>query len=186
MASSAHEHSRRWIPLAYGIAVVGSGLVVGTRLVPEGSFRSFFASILFLCAVSAAGAFGGWKPGFLTTALSVCGAALFLVRPYYTFQLANTGDLLRIVGSVMAGIAISLLCEALHRAWAQIEDRQQRLQEALQQLQIVTDSMSASIVHCSRDFKYLWVSKSYADWIGLPAEQIAGRPIVDDRRPRGL
>ena len=118
MASSAHEHSRRWIPLAYGIAVVGSGLVVGTRLVPEGSFRSFFASILFLGAVSAAGAFGGWKPGFLTTALSACGAALFLVRPYYTFQLANTGDLLRIVGSVMAGIAISLLCEALHRAVA--------------------------------------------------------------------
>jgi len=96
---------------------------------------------------------GGWKPGFLTTALSVCGAAFFLVRPYYSFRVSSTSDLLRIAGSAVVGIAISILCEALHRAWARIEERQQRLEQALQQLRIVTDSMSASIAHCSRDLK---------------------------------
>ena len=44
---------------------------------------------------------GGWKPGFLTTALSACWAALFLVRPYYSFRVASTGDMLRIFGSVL-------------------------------------------------------------------------------------
>jgi PAS domain S-box-containing protein len=179
MAASAQLRLRRSMPLAYVIAILGSGLVISARLVPDGPVRSFYASVVFLGAVSAAGAFGGWKPGFLTTALSACGATLFLVRPYYTFRVSNTGDVLRIVGSVMAGIAISLFCEALHRALARIEDRQHRLQAALQQLQIVTESMSASIVHCSRDFKYRWVSKSYADWIGLPADQIAGRQLVE-------
>jgi PAS domain S-box-containing protein len=179
MASSAQERSRRVTALAYAIAILGSGLVICARFVPEGPIQSFCASVIFLCAVSAAGGFGGWKPGFLTTALSACGAIFFLVRPYYTFRIANTSDLLRILGSVMAGIAISLFCEALHRARARIQERQQRLQEALQELQIVTESMSASIVHCSRDFRYLWVSKSYADWIGLPAEEMAGRPLVE-------
>ncbi|HUE12590.1 MAG TPA: PAS domain-containing protein [Planctomycetaceae bacterium] len=165
--------------LAYLVAVSGSGLVMAARLAPEGSSRSFWASLAFLCAVSAAGAMGGWKPGFLTTALSVCGAAFFLVRPYYSFRVSSTSDLLRIAGSAVVGIAISILCEALHRAWARIEEPQQRLEQALQQLRIVTDSMSASIAHCSRDLKYLWVSKPYADWLGLPAETIVGRPIAE-------
>lgn len=179
MAFSAQQRSRRLMTLAYAIAVLGSGLVVGTRFIPDGPYRSFSATVIFLLAVSTAGAFGGWKPGFLTTALSACAATLFLVRPYYTFRVANTSDLLRIVGSVLAGVAISVFCEALYRARARIEDRQHRLQDALQQLQIVTESMSASIVHCSRDFTYLWVSKTYADWIGLPASAIAGREIVE-------
>jgi PAS domain S-box-containing protein len=39
--------------------------------------------------------------------------------------------------------------------------------------------MSAPVIHCSRDFTYLWVSKPYADWIGKPVEQIVGRSIVE-------
>jgi PAS domain S-box-containing protein len=175
----SNRHLRTWTALAYVVAVLGSGLLLTARLIPDGSSRSFCATLIFLGAVSVAGALGGWKPGVLTTALSFCIATLFLVRPYYTFRVASTGDVLRITASVVVGIAISILCEALHRARGRIEDRQQRLERALQQLQIVTDSMSASIVHCSRDFKYLWVSKSYADWVGLPPEQIAGRPIID-------
>lgn len=49
--------------------------------------------------------------------------------------------------------------------------------QAEQQLQIVTDTMSAPVTRCSRDLRYLWVSKPYADWIGRPAEEIVGRPI---------
>src|ERR1700722_652786 len=179
MAPSPNRGLRTWTALPYVAAVLGSALLLTARLVPEGSSRSFCATLIFLCAVATAGALGGWKPGVLTTVLSFCIATLFLVRPYYTFRVASTSDVLRITASVVVGIAISILCEALHRAWRRIEDRQQRLERALQQLQIVTDSMSASIVHCSRDFKYRWVSKAYADWIGLPAEQFAGRPLVE-------
>jgi two-component system CheB/CheR fusion protein len=50
---------------------------------------------------------------------------------------------------------------------------------AEEQLQIVTDSMSAPVTRCGRDLTYLWVSKPYADWLGRPVDEIVGRPIVD-------
>jgi PAS domain S-box-containing protein len=63
-----------------------------------------------------------------------------------------------------------------------ISDRK-RAEEALrrttEQLQIVTDSMAAPVTRCSRDFRYLWVSKTYADWINRPASEIVGRSILD-------
>ena len=58
-----------------------------------------------------------------------------------------------------------------------------RTQEALQaverQLQIVTDSMSAPVTRCSRDLRYLWVGKHYAEWLGKAPEDIIGHPIEE-------
>jgi PAS domain S-box-containing protein len=71
------------------------------------------------------------------------------------------------------------------RSVAVVQDISERrqIEEALratrEQLQQVTDTMSVPVTHCSRDLRYLWVSKSYARWLGLAPEQIAGRPIVE-------
>jgi PAS domain S-box-containing protein len=66
--------------------------------------------------------------------------------------------------------------------FADVTDRK-RAEEALrrttEQLRIVTESMAAPVTRCSRDLRYLWVSKPYADWIGRPAHEIVGRPIRD-------
>ncbi len=63
-----------------------------------------------------------------------------------------------------------------------ITDRR-RAEEALrhttEQLHIVTESMAAPVTRVSRDLKYLWVSKPYADWINRPASEITGSAIVD-------
>lgn len=48
-----------------------------------------------------------------------------------------------------------------------------------QQLQIVTESMAALVTRCSRDLRYLWVSKPYAEWLGRTTDEIVGRPICD-------
>jgi len=53
------------------------------------------------------------------------------------------------------------------------------LLEAMQKLQIVTNTMSAAVTRCSRDMRYLWVSKPYADWIGRKPDEMIGRPIVE-------
>jgi PAS domain S-box-containing protein len=39
--------------------------------------------------------------------------------------------------------------------------------------------MSAPVSLCSRDFRYVWVSKPYASWLGVPAREIVGRPIAE-------
>jgi len=35
------------------------------------------------------------------------------------------------------------------------------------------------LTHCSRDLRYLSANPAYAQWVGLPLEQIVGRPIVE-------
>jgi PAS domain S-box-containing protein len=39
--------------------------------------------------------------------------------------------------------------------------------------------MAAKVTCCSRDFRYLWVSPAYADWLRRPAHEIIGRRITD-------
>ena len=49
---------------------------------------------------------------------------------------------------------------------------------------MVTDTMAAAVTHCSRDSEYVWVSRRYAEWIGITPEALAGRPIGGHRRDR--
>lgn len=52
------------------------------------------------------------------------------------------------------------------------------VRDATHQLQLVTESMSALVTCCSRDFRYLWVSKPYARWVKRDADELRGMPIV--------
>jgi PAS domain S-box-containing protein len=56
---------------------------------------------------------------------------------------------------------------------------EEAVRQTMEQLQIITDGMAAAVTRCSRDLKYAWVSKPYAEWISRPADEIVGRPIVD-------
>jgi PAS domain S-box-containing protein len=57
-----------------------------------------------------------------------------------------------------------------------LEDREQG---ASQTLDLVTKQMAAAVTRCSRDFRYLWVSQAYADWLQRPFDEIVDRPIVE-------
>jgi len=76
------------------------------------------------------------------------------------------------LGSVRGGVGVCL--DITHRKQAE-----EAVRQATEQLRIVTESMAAPVTRCSRDRKYLWVSKPYADWINRPAHEIIGRPIVE-------
>ena len=53
------------------------------------------------------------------------------------------------------------------------------VQEALKQLQLITDNMSAGVVRLGRDLRYVWVNPSYAAVMGRAKEEIAGHPMID-------
>jgi PAS domain S-box-containing protein len=57
--------------------------------------------------------------------------------------------------------------------------QREQLRDTQTQLRIVTECMAAPVTRCSRDLKYLWVSKPYADWIGRSCEEVVGRSILD-------
>jgi PAS domain S-box-containing protein len=57
---------------------------------------------------------------------------------------------------------------------------EESLRAALEELRLITDNMAAVVSRCSRDLRYLWVSPSYAAWLGKPGpEAIAGRYMLE-------
>jgi PAS domain S-box-containing protein len=58
-----------------------------------------------------------------------------------------------------------------------------QVEEALRfvsaELRQTLHTAATGLTHCSRDLRYLSANPAYAEWIGLPLEQIISRPIVD-------
>ena len=63
--------------------------------------------------------------------------------------------------------------------WIERMRAEAALRQISEQLRIVADSMAAPVTRCTRDLRYAWVSKAYADWLGRAPEEIVGRPIED-------
>ena len=63
-----------------------------------------------------------------------------------------------------------------------INDRklaEDELRAAEHRLLSITDNMAAAVTRCSRDFRYVWVSRGYAEWLRQAPDQIVGRHIRD-------
>jgi PAS domain S-box-containing protein len=60
---------------------------------------------------------------------------------------------------------------------AMVEDITEKM-VAQETLEIATKEM-VGVTRCSRDFRYLWVSRGYARFLRRPLNEIVGRPIVD-------
>lgn len=176
-------------------------------------FRFLLANIIgdsafffpFVIAVTLAAWYGGLKPGLLATLLSSLLVVFIFVPPQYSFKVVDFRFTVALVFFITGGITISLVCNALHKALRRveqseakalqhvkdIENRDQALRDAQQQLHLITDSMSALVTRCTPDLKYSWVSKPYADWlqksrneiIGAPIEEIIGKTAFDVLRP---
>jgi PAS domain S-box-containing protein len=48
-----------------------------------------------------------------------------------------------------------------------------------EQLQLVTDTVSAGMVRVSGELRYLWVNRVFASWVGSTPQAMVGSPIVD-------
>ncbi|HEU5181263.1 MAG TPA: ATP-binding protein [Candidatus Polarisedimenticolia bacterium] len=56
---------------------------------------------------------------------------------------------------------------------------EEALEDSRRKLQRVTGTMTAPVTHCSRDLRYVWVNRPYADWLGRGVEEITGALIAD-------
>jgi PAS domain S-box-containing protein len=122
---------RRSAGWGYVIAVAGTVVMMAVRAVTHGAAEILLASLAFMFAVLFAAMAGGWKPGLLATVLSIAAAIFFFTKPYYTFRVADPTDLVPLLAYMASGVAISLLCEGLHRASRRVEQRQRLLKQEI-------------------------------------------------------
>jgi two-component system, LuxR family, sensor kinase FixL len=60
-----------------------------------------------------------------------------------------------------------------------LRENEERLRHLSEQLQLITDATGAPMARCSRDLRYLWVNKPYAEWLKRSPDEIVGRPIAE-------
>jgi PAS domain S-box-containing protein len=63
-----------------------------------------------------------------------------------------------------------------------IDDRKraaEALRDAQDQLQIITDTMSAAMCRTGNDLRFVWTNPVYARWLGRPAKEVIGQPVAE-------
>jgi PAS domain S-box-containing protein len=77
------------------------------------------------------------------------------------------------IGDAITGVVVCFRDDTKRR------QAEESLRRAATQFQMVSDTIGAGVIHCSRDLRYLWVNARYAEWIGLPATEIVGHPLAE-------
>ncbi len=83
-------------------------------------------------------------------------------------------------GGELAGVVL------VFRDITQRRRAEHELRSAREQLQLVTDTMAPAVAHCSRDLKFVWVSRRYAEWMRTTPAAITGRTLQDVLGPEAL
>jgi PAS domain S-box-containing protein len=144
LAEHPDASRRRWLgsgplgPVAACAAAVG--LTVGTllfRLALDSALGGQPTLVIFTVPIMLSAYLGGWGAGLVSTALSYLLASYFLLPPIFDFAVESTAERWQQFFIAVAGVVISILNEALHRArrQASVAIREQRqagvvLQEA--------------------------------------------------------
>jgi len=185
--------------LAYTVAVLAVACAGVVRWWLGRSLGDAFAFSILCAAVALAVWFGGYRPALVCLTLGfLVFATLFLdldLRGPAFF--AETRRVLTTFLYLVSCAIIIAFGQAMRIARARLEDTQEMerrthqesqaaLEALLGQLQVVTDSMSSAVARCSRDLRYQWVSKRYAEWVGRPAHEVIGQPIAAIIGPAGF
>ena len=184
-----------WRKYAIALAAVAGAIGLRAALAPWMSGGG--ATITLYGAIAIAVWFGGYKPGIVA---AIAGYAGIMWAFRGAAAHVNGAEAARLAGFVLSASLIIALGGAMHAARRRAEadthearrrarelelevEDHRRTRETLEakerDLQIVTDTMSASVARCSADYRYLWVNRLYAHTLGLTPEEVMGKPMVD-------
>jgi PAS domain S-box-containing protein len=106
---------------AYGVAVLATLATLALRLVLDTALDGRPTLVIFTVPIMLSAYVGGWRAGVLATALSSLLANHYLLRPLGSLTAAWGSDQWDLFFVVAAGVVISALNEALHRARGRAE-----------------------------------------------------------------
>jgi PAS domain S-box-containing protein len=97
-------------------AIAATATTLGVRLSLADQLKDRPTLVAFTVPIILSAYLGGLRAGLLATTLSYFGASYYLLPPFRSFYLSSTVDRWDVFFLVLAGVAISVLNEALHRA----------------------------------------------------------------------
>lgn len=93
------------------------------------------------------------------------------------FASANKNESLLLLQAYVANMTITALTLAAIVTERRLAQQKVRISEA--QLQLVTDTTPVLLVQCTRDLRYKYVNRAYAEMLDSTPEQIMGKSLVD-------
>jgi PAS domain S-box-containing protein len=182
----------------FGNVYVASTLGIGAILFVLINLRFIFEDmpplLLFLVMIAYGGWRGGLKAGLFNTALSAAASIYFLAEPYYSFQIAHSRELLRILILTGVGAICSLIIARLYRQEKQalrtaIEREEQLKQEIAERNRTQIDrnsyvslakSSTEFISMCDMNWDPCFINEAGMRLVGLDTlEQALKTPVRD-------
>ncbi len=98
------------------IALIATSVTLGVRLGMSGIFGGQAALTLFTLPIILSSYLGGLRAGLVATVASCLAASYYILPPLHSFAIASAADRWHQLFVIIAGIFISVVNEALHRA----------------------------------------------------------------------
>ena len=148
----------RWWP-GYIVAIVATFATLWVRLAMDTMLGGRPTLVIFTIPIMLAAYFGGFGQGLLATLLSYLVASYYLLPPIHSFTMDSPVDRWQQAFFVLAGVVISGLNEALHRArrhTGYAVAGQRRAEATTVQLGAIVESSDDAII--SKDFNSIITS----------------------------
>ena len=106
---------------SYVFALVVTAVTLALRLEFDEALGGRPTLVIFTMPIMLSAYLGGWRAGLLATAATYFTASYYLLPPFHSFAIASSVDRWQQFFAVLAGVLISVLNEALHRARRQAD-----------------------------------------------------------------
>ncbi|HET9252295.1 MAG TPA: PAS domain-containing protein [Candidatus Eisenbacteria bacterium] len=183
---------------AYGVAVLMTALMAYVRHALSPILGESAIFIPFVIPIIFAGAVGGMGPGLLATLLGALTILQFFIPPIHSLSVTRPSQGVGLSIYVLCGVTISIAAGALRASRARIQRKHAEVEAALGerdeavargtaaaealraaelQLRSITDAVPALVSYIDRDRRYRLVNQTYETWLGVPRDEIVGRPV---------
>ncbi len=183
---SMQEHAATWPPPdtalltrrsgagAYAIALLAIAVTFALRGSWDVSLEERPTFNLFMIPITLSALLSGLGPGLFVTALAVVGVSGLLPLPIEALRVDSTAEAVLIGMMAINGVAISVVCEALHMARRRAEALMTSQQRVLEEYRLLSDQLPDCVWRKDLEGRYVSCNARFAAAIGRAPHEVIG------------